>query len=102
MENDYVSRIEFNAFKQEYKQELKEIQKDREASQRLLQDIDKKVDIITTKVSDGDKIANLKLQPLERRVDTLEDSQRWLRRTILGSVIGLVFEAVGLIIAFLK
>lgn len=102
MENDYVSRTEFNAFKQEYKQELKEIQKDREESQKLLQDIDKKVDIITTKVSDGDKIASLKLQPLEKRVDAIEDSQKWLRRTILGSVIAMVFEAIGLVIAFLK
>lgn len=102
MDNDYVSRIEFNAFKQEYKQELKEMQKDREENQKLLQDIDKKVDIITTKVSDGDKIANLKLQPLERRVDAVEDSQKWLRRTILGSVIAMVFEAIGLVFAFLK
>ena len=102
MENDYVSRTEFNAFKQEYKQELKEIQKDREESQKLLQDIDKKVDIITTKVSDGDKIASLKLQPLEKRVEAIEDSQKWLRRTILGSVIAMVFEAIGLVIAFLK
>lgn len=96
--NEYVDRIEFN----QLKEEVNDIKKEMTESKTLLHEIDKKIDIITTKVSDGDKIANLKLQPLEKRVDTLEDSQRWLRRTILGSVIGLVFEAVGLVIAFLK
>lgn len=98
MEKEYVDRTEFN----QLKEEVNEIKKEMAESQKLLQSIDKKIDIINEKVMTSDKIETLKLQPLERRVDTLEDSQRWLRRTILGSVIGMVFEAVGLVIAFLK
>ena len=98
MDNNYVSREEFNLLKQE----VQSIKKETEESQRLLQAIDKKIDVINEKIVTSDKIESLKFQPLEKRVDNLEDSQKWLRRTILGSVIAMVFEAVGLVIAFLK
>lgn len=98
MENNYVSREEFNLLKQE----VADIKKETEESQKLLRAIDKKIDVIDEKIVSSDKIETLKFAPLEKRVDNLEDSQKWLRRTILGSVIALVFEAVGLVIAFLK
>ena len=98
MENNYVSREEFNLLKQE----VQDIKKETEESQKLLRAIDKKIDVIDEKIVSSDKIETLKFAPLEKRVDNLEDSQKWLRRTILGSVIALVFEAVGLVIAFLK
>lgn len=96
--SEYVDRLEFN----QLKEEVNDIKKEMTESKTLLHEIDKKIDIITTKVSDADKMEALKLKPLEKRVDNLEDSQKWLRRTILGSVIAMVFEAVGLVIAFLK
>ena len=98
MEKEYVDRSEFN----QLKEEVNDIRKEMLESQKLLMAIDKKIDIINEKVLTSDKVETLRLQPLERRVDTLEDSQKWLRRTILGSVIAMVFEAVGLVIAFLK
>ena len=98
MESDYVSRTEFNLLKQE----VADIKKETEESQKLLRLIDKKIDVIDEKIVSSDKIETLKFAPLEKRVDNLEDSQKWLRRTILGSVIAMVFEAVGLVIAFLK
>lgn len=98
MENNYVSREEFNLLKQE----VQSIKKETEESQKLLRAIDKKIDVIDEKIVSSDKIETLKFAPLEKRVDNLEDSQKWLRRTILGSIIAMVFEAVGLVIAFLK
>lgn len=98
MEGEFVGRTEFN----QLKEEVNDIKKEMAESQKLLQAIDKKIDIINEKIMTSDKIETLRLKPLEKRVDNLEDSQKWLRRTILGSVIAMVFEAVGLVIAFIK
>lgn len=105
MEKEYVDRSEFN----QLKEEVNEIKKEMAESQKLLQAIDKKIDVINEKVTTNDKIEELKLKPVyqqmdvqKKEIDELKDNQKWLRRTILGSVIAMVFEAVGLVIAFLK
>lgn len=98
MDNDYVSRTEFNALKQE----VQDIKKDTEESQKLLQAIDKKIDVINEKLVSSDKMETLKLQPLEKRVDNLEDSQKWLRRTVIGAVLGILGEAVVFVLQLMK
>lgn len=98
MDNDYVSRTEFNALKQE----VQYIKKETEESQKLLQAIDKKIDIINEKIVTSDKIEELKLQPLEKRVDNLEDTQKYLRRTIIGAILAIVGEAIIYVIQIMK
>ena len=101
MDKDYVDRNEFN----QLKEEVNEIKADLTKSTELLQKIDKKIDIIDTKVVTADKIDDLKLTPLEKRVDTLEkrtdtieEGNKWLRRTIATTVIGVVIGALVFVI----
>ena len=94
----YVDRIEFN----QLKEEVNDIKKEMAESQKLLGQIDKKIDIINEKIMTSDKVETLRLQPLEKRVDTLEDNQKWLRRTVIGAVLSIVGEAVVFVIQMMK
>ena len=78
MSEDFVSRNEFNGLKQEV-QELKEEVNEYKA---ILMQIDKKCDVITEKIANGEKIDELKLQPLEKRVTKLEENHSWLSKTV--------------------
>ena len=95
---EYVDRIEFN----QLKEEVNDIKKEMAESQKLLLAIDKKIDIINEKIMTSDKVETLRLQPLEKRVDTLEDNQKWLRRTVIGAVLSIVGEAVVFVIQMMK
>lgn len=70
MSENFVSRNEFNGLKQEV-QELKE-----EVSEykKLLIKIDKKCDVITEKIANGEKIDELTLKPINNRIQKLEDT----------------------------
>lgn len=94
MDKDYVDRNEFN----QLKQEVNDIKKEMAESSKLLQEIDKKIDVINTKILTADKIDDLKLTPLEKRVNALEESQKWLRRTIAATVISVVIAALVFVI----
>lgn len=95
MANDeFVTKTEFNNLKEE----VNTIKQDLDESQKLLVLIDKKIDVISEKIISNDKIEDLKLTPLEKRVTKLEDSQLWLRRTIAGSIIAIIFEAIVFVI----
>jgi hypothetical protein len=98
MAEEYVGRKEFDSLKEE----VNEIKKDLDESQKLLTQIDKKIDIINEKVLTSDKIEELKLIPLEKRVDKLEDSQTWLRRTLIAEVITVVAGAIMYVIQVMK
>lgn len=98
LEKEYVDRIEFN----QLKEEVNEIKRDMAESQKLLTVIDKKIDVINEKIVTGDKIEELKFMPLEKRINELEDTIKWLRRTVVGATIGLIFEGIMLAIQFLK
>jgi len=98
MAEEYVGRKEFDILKQE----VNDIKKEMAESQKLLQAIDKKVDRIFEKVDAADKIEDLKLSPLEKRVSKLEDSQIWLRRTLLGEILALISGAIVFVIRLMK
>lgn len=68
MSEEFVSRNEFNNLKNEV-QELKE---EVTEYRSLLQQIDKKIDVIGEKIANGEKIDELKLQPLTTRIENLE------------------------------
>lgn len=93
MSEDFVSRDEFNNLKndvQELKEEVTEYRS-------LLQQIDKKIDVIGEKIANGEKIDELKIQPIEKRLQKLEDNQGWLWK-LCASII--ITGIIGAIITF--
>ena len=94
MAEEYVTRTEFNNLKNE----VNEIKQELSESSKLLQAIDKKIDVIDAKIVTADKIDDLKLTPLEKRVSTLEDTQKWLRRTIFGGIVTIVISAIVFVV----
>ena len=63
----------------------------------LLQQIDKKIDVIGEKINNGEKIDELKIQPIEKRLQKLEDNQGWLWK-LCASII--ITGIIGAIITF--
>ncbi len=95
MEKDFVNRAEF----EQLKKEVNDIKQELAESSRLLIEIDKKIDIIDGKVITADKIEDLKLTPLEKRVSSLEDIVKWIRRTIFA---GLITTITGVVVFVVK
>lgn len=93
MPEEFVSRNEFNNLKDEV-QELKE---EVTEYRSLLQQIDKKIDVIGEKIANGEKIDELKIQPIEKRLQKLEDNQGWLWK-LCASII--ITGIIGAIITF--
>ena len=98
MSEEFVSKAEFNLLKEE----VNDIKKDMDESQRLLMAIDKKIDIINEKILTSDKIDKLTYTPLEKRVETLEDNQKWLRRSLIGEVLAIISGAIVYVIQLMK
>ena len=87
---DYVSRKEFN----ELKQEVQEIKEEVSEYNKLLLQIDKKIDVITERMSNNDKIDELKLKPLDSRVGKIENNLDWLWKTVGGAILALVVKII--------
>ena len=90
MSEEFVSRNEFNSLKAEV-QELKE---EVTEYRGLLQQIDKKIDVIGEKIANGEKIDELKIQPIEKRLQKLEDNQGWLWKLCASIIITGIIGAV--------
>ena len=88
--NDFVIREEFDALKNE----VKEIKEEINEYKGLLQQIDKKIDVITERVSNGAKMDELKLQPLSKRIEKLEENQSWLWKLCASIIITGIIGAV--------
>lgn len=88
MSESFVSREEFNSLKQEVQSLKTEI----DENKKLLVAIDKKIDVITERISNADKIDELKLKPLNKRVSDLEESHKWLQRTVWATLIGIAIK----------
>lgn len=88
--NDFVIREEFEVLKNE----VKEIKEEINEYKGLLQQIDKKIDVITERVSNGAKMDELKLQPLSKRVEKLEENQSWLWKLCASIIITGIIGAV--------
>lgn len=89
-EKEYVSREEFVALQRE----VEELKKDMEKNQVLLQSIDKKIDVITERITNNSKLDELKLQPVTSRVQKLEETQSWVVKTVLGTLIGIAIKII--------
>lgn len=101
MSEEFVSRDEFNGLKQE----VQELKLEFNESKNILTMIDKKIDVITerlentTKVSDLqneniEKRITLKLEPMQKEIDEIKDSRKWLWRTIGAVIIGIVIKII--------
>ena len=87
---EFVGRKEFDSLKEE----VNAIKKDLAESQKLLVKIDGKIDIINEKILTSDKVDDLKLNPVKERISKLEDSQTWLRRTVIATIVGIIFKFI--------
>ena len=92
MAEEYVSREEFNNLKDEVQEFKKTMLTKTENNQRLLQEIDKKIDVISEKIKNADQVDDLKLKSLSEKVTNLEDSKKWIVRTLAGTIAGIVIK----------
>ncbi len=90
MTEDYVSREEF----ENLKEKVIILEKELSESKKLLQNIDKKIDIISEKIITADKIDDLKFAPMEKRIKKLEDDQSWLWKTVAATIIGIAVKLI--------
>lgn len=93
MSENFVSRNEFNGLKQE----VQELKNEMDENKKILVVIDKKIDVITEKIANGEKIDELKLQPIEKRITKLEENQSWLWK-LCASII--ITGIIGAVISF--
>ena len=105
MAEEFVGRTEFENLKSnvdKIQDNVSKIQDDMIQNARTLVSIDGKVDIIKERLTSADEISNLKLKPLDERVSALEDSQKWLRRAVAGSCIGILIGVIVEVIRLIK
>lgn len=86
----YVERKEFESLKEE----VKEIKTEMTKNADLLQNIDKKIDIINEKILNTKQMEELKLNPLKEKIEKIESNNSWLWRTITATIIGLAIEVL--------
>ena len=101
MSEDFVSRDEFNGLKQE----VQELKLEFNESKNILTMIDKKIDVITERLENTTKVSDLqnenietriasKLEPMQKEIDEIKDSRKWLWRTIGAVIIGIVIKII--------
>lgn len=90
MAEEFVERKEFN----DLKNEVNKIREDMVETAKTLSSIDKKIDVITERLVSSDKIDELKLNPIEKRVSKLEDNLGWLWKAFGGALIGVLVKVV--------
>lgn len=94
MDEEFVTKKEFDNLKEE----VKEIKQEMVENQKLLQSIDKKIDVINSKVTTSETIEDLKISPLKKRVEILEQNQDWIRKAVISSIISIIVGAVIFVI----
>ncbi len=90
MPEEFVKREEFNNLKNE----VNKIKEDIVESTKTLHSIETKIDVITERLVNSDKIDELKINPLEKRLTKMEDSQTWLWRAFGTALIGVLVKVV--------
>lgn len=90
MAEEFVTKTEFESLKED----VKEMKKDRIEDQKLLQAMDKKLDVINEKISNSEKVENLRIEQIEETVKKMQGNQEWLWRTIGATVLGIVIKII--------
>lgn len=89
MEN-VVTRQEF----EKLEKKVESIETAQAQNIKILTEIDGKVSLINEKLTNQNAIEDLKLNPLKKRVEDLEESQKWTWRAFGGALIGIVVKFV--------
>jgi len=87
MEN-YVGKEEFNNLVER----VNRMEEQSRENEKLLREVDKKVDVILEKLTNAGATEDLKLAPITKRVEDLEDGKKWMWRSIGATAIGLVLK----------
>lgn len=105
-ENNFVSRDEFNGLKAE----VQELKVEMQENKGILNQIDKKLDVITERIENTTKVSDLqnenietritsKLEPLhkdilknEKDINEIKENNKWLWRALGTTVIGIVIK----------
>lgn len=87
---EFVRKEDFNNLKQE----VEKIKVDIIENTKTLQSIDKKIDVITERLISSDKIDELKLNPIEKRLSKLEDNNSWLWKLCATAIITGIISAI--------
>ena len=90
MAEEYVRKEDFDKLE---KKVLK-IEETVDQTANVLSTIDKKVDGILIKLEDTDKMNALTLKPINDRLLRVEDNQKWIWRTIGGSLIAIAVKVI--------
>ena len=90
MSEEFVNRTEFN----QLKDEVNEIKQEMAESSKILQAIERKIDVINEKLNTTGEINLLKINPIETRVSKLENGISWLWKLCAGAVITGVISAI--------
>lgn len=98
MAEEFVKQEEFNMVKKD----VEKIKEDMRENAKTLATIDKKLDVITERLTSADKIDDLKLTPMEKRISKLEDNQSWLWRAFGGALIGIACKVIFDITTYIK
>lgn len=98
MADEFVKREEF----ENLKKDVEKLEGNLLESEKLLQTIDKKIDVISEKIANSSTIDDLKFNPLESRIKKLEESGTWLWRTIGATIIGIVIKLIFDVSKFIK
>lgn len=88
MAENFVNKEEFNILTKRV--DKMEIQN--EQNEKLLREVDKKVDVILEKITNANQTEDLKLAPIDKRLSNVEDNNKWLWRAIVGTIIGLIIK----------
>ena len=85
-----VSREEF----ENLRNDVETLKRELDNSKELLTKIDKKLDVISEKFQNSREIEELKLKPLEKRVEDIEDNNKWIWRTVTGTILAIIINGI--------
>ena len=88
MEKEYVSQMEFKNLSDR----VEKLEAQSEKNETLLLEIDKKVDLIFEKIVNAGDKEDLKFKPINEKITNIEDNQKWIWRSIGGTIIGLLIK----------
>lgn len=98
MSEEFVKKEEFNNLKQE----VEKIKDEISDNTKTLNLMDKKLDVITERLVSSDKIDELKINPLEKRLANVENNQSWLWKAFGGALIGVLVKVVFDVSTYVK
>lgn len=120
MADEFVKRDEFDLFRNETNHKIEELNNDIKEFSGLLSKIDKKTDIMLNTIENNKDTESLKIEsaiaPLANKQDIQEheikentkditeikENNKWLWRTVVASIIGMIGEIIVAAIAFFK